>query len=137
MWPLDYSVPLEDGSFYEIAWDPAWASYSAQRVSDDEAIEDGHEWVDCPGPDFGLFDDLEAIELSMGIPIPENVRRALLAEREAFPPDPEVLSSWGELAAFEVYRSTPDGRVVATYGPTGANDNGWLDEAGGCSVADL
>jgi hypothetical protein len=130
--PLVYSFPLGDGSSCEVTWDRDWASYGAQRFDDEEAIEDGHEWVDCPGPDTGLFDDLEAIEIAMATPIPEDVRHALLAERAAFPPDPAVLRYWGESVAFEVYRSTPDGRVVATYGPTGAVDNGWMLEAHGC-----
>lgn len=122
-------IAVGDHSYWEVIWNPYLASYSAERWYDEEAnIGPDHHWAQCPGPEWGLFDDLEAVEIAMGFKLPDHARENLLAARAASPPPASVLADWGVSFAMVVYRSTPDGQLVASYGPTGAVDTGWLED---------
>lgn len=122
-------IAVGDHSYWEVFWSQDMASYSAERWYDEEVdIGPDHQWTECPGPESGFFDDLEAVEIAMGFKLPDDVREKLLADRAAFPPPHSVLADWGISFATVVYRSTPDGRLVASHGPTGAVDTGWLDD---------
>lgn len=91
-------------------------------------VDPDAELLDCPGPESGLYDDLRALKIAIGVPMPEEIEEGLRLDPEANPPPPDVLAEWGHSFATTVIRATPDGELVETYGPTGAVDTGWLDD---------
>ena len=84
--------------------------------------------MECPGPESGLYDDLRALKIAVGVPMHEAMEEGLRLDREGNPAPPGVLAEWGHSFATTVIRATPDGKLVETYGPTGAVDTGWLDD---------
>lgn len=124
--PKEYTLDLPDGTWWGFKWSPHNASFFAQRWMDDADPE--VELINCPGPESGLYDDLRALKIAIGVPMPEGLEKGLRLDREANPPPPDVLAEWGRSSATTVIRATPDGKLIETYGLTGAVDTGWLDD---------
>lgn len=118
-------VEWRDGSIWIVAWESQFGCYFAQRWYPEdlglEAIE-GVERIDCPGPEEGLFQTLETLEVAMGEPIPDGIWATLRRREHSFPlrdPDKE---GWGTVFACEVHRIGPDGEIVTSFAPPWADD---------------
>jgi len=122
----EYTLELPDGTWWEFEWSPDNASFFAQRWMED--VDPDAELLDCPGPESGLYDDLRALKIAIGFPMPEDIEEGLGLDRIANPPPPDLLAELGNGFATTVIRATPDGDLVEAYGPTGAVDTGWLDD---------
>ncbi len=125
----EWIVKWEDGSEWAISWFQDGGAFFAQRWFFDEEDEDCY--LDCPGPDVGLFDSLDTLELAMGRPLPAHIRQELLSHSEAHPISEDSLRAWGGIVAYEVHRVAPDGEIVPTFAPPGTADPfaiEWLPE---------
>lgn len=50
----DHEIDWDDGTFWFVGWSHVWNSYFADRVYDEEFIdEDDHTFRSCPGPEVG------------------------------------------------------------------------------------
>src|SRR5438477_10620855 len=73
----EWTVDMTDGSFWGVEWMPDAAAFYAQRWFPDDVDEEvpaDATVFDCPGPDLGLFDTLDTLELAIGGPIPPRIR---------------------------------------------------------------
>lgn len=120
----DHEIDWDDGTFWFVGWSHVWNSYFADRVYDEELIdEDDHTFRSCPGPEFGMFASLDAIAAAMGEPLPPTVRHHL--EGLQRPPDEEVRAAWNGALSMECHHLLPDGSIVTKYAPPWAGD--WQD----------
>ena len=130
----EWIVEWEDGSEWAISWFKDGGAFFAQRSFFDERWffdEEDEDYLDCPGPDLGLFDSLDTLELAMGRPLPADIRQELLSHSEAHPISEDSLRAWGGIVAYEVHRVAPDGEIVPTFAPPGTADPfaiEWLPE---------
>lgn len=113
----EWTVAWEDGSEWVLSWVQDAGAFFAQRWFDDE--DDDRAYLDCPGPDVGLFESLETLEVAMGRPIPEDVRDELLEYSRSRPIRQDDLDAWGVSVEYEIERLTPNGEVIGTTAPPG------------------
>src|SRR5438067_962658 len=72
----EWTVDMIDGSYWGVEWMPDAAAFYAQRWFPDDDYENvpaDATFIDCPGPDLGLFDTLDTLELAIGGPIPPRI----------------------------------------------------------------
>lgn len=122
-------VEWEDGSEWALSWTQDAGAFFAQRWFLDE--DDDHHYIECPGPDLGLFESLETLEAAMGRSIPNDIKERLLSCSKARPITQEALNAWGVSVEYEIERLAPDGEIVGTYAPPGAAnpfERRWLPE---------
>lgn len=115
MYEDEWIVDWEDGSYWVLACVQDAGAFFAQRWFPDEDYD--LPYLDCPGPDVGLFESIETVEATMGRAIPADVRSALLRHSEAYPITKESLDSWGVSVAYEIERLAPDGEIIRTFAP--------------------
>lgn len=123
----EWSVEWEDGTIWFLSWIQEAGSFSAERWSDEAT----GPCVDTPGPDAGLFEDLETLEAAMGRPLPPAVRQELLNFSERFPMADDMREDWGVSVAFAITRRHPSGEFIDTFAPPGTADPfaiEWLPE---------
>jgi len=120
MYEDEWIVDWEDGSYWVLLWVQDAGAFFAQRWFPDEECD--LPYLDCPGPDVGLFESMETIEATMGRAIPADVRAKLLRYCEAYPITQEALDSWGVSVAFEIERLAPDGEIIGTFAPPGTKN---------------
>jgi len=129
MYEDEWTVDWEDGSDWVLSWVQDAGEFFAQRWFLDE--DDDHSYLDCPGPDLGLFESLETLEVAMGRSIPADVRDKILRYSRTHPITQDSLDAWGVSVEYEIERLGPDGEIVATIAPPGAEDpfaRRWLPE---------
>lgn len=118
----EYVVEWEDGTYWLVAWEPDIAAFWAHHGEDeDSGLPPDRPRVACPGASDGVYLDLRAVEVSMGRPLPADVRAALEADERRWPAKPDAVddSRW-----IEVTMATPDGRLV--------DIRQWEEDEGGC-----
>lgn len=78
-----YEVHLEDGSWWEVGWDPPLATFYAQHWGDPAAAEDQEvtDWLGTCPEEYPSVDSLDA---ALGWVVPEGIRVDLVADRAAF-----------------------------------------------------
>jgi hypothetical protein len=125
----EWIVDWEDGSYWALSWVQDAGAFFAQRWFPDE--EHDLPYLDCPGPDVGLFESVETVEAAMGGAIPAEVRAKLLRYSEAYPITQDALDSWGVSIAYEIERLAPGGEIISTFAPPGTENPfaaRWLPE---------
>lgn len=120
MYEDEWIVDWEDGSYWVLSWVQDAGAFFAQRWFPDKEYD--LLYLDCPGPDVGLFESMETIEATMGRAIPADIRAKLLRYSEAYPITQEALDSWGVSVAFEIERLAPDGEIIGTFAPPGTKN---------------
>ncbi len=128
----EWEVEWEDGTVWSLSWFRDAGCFFADRwfpEGDDEEA-DG-PFVDTPGPELVMVEDLETLEAVMGRPIPGNVRDQLESVSEAYPFTPEMRAAWRVESAFGITRMHPSGEWIETFAPPGHPspfDIEWLPE---------
>lgn len=114
----EIDVRWEDGSYWGVSWFREAGCYFAQRwfPEDDEDRAEG-PFIESPGPETALVEDLGTLEAVMGRPLPTDTRAQLQAVSEHFPFTDEMRASWGEAVAFGITRLHPSGEWIETFAP--------------------
>lgn len=76
-----YEIDLEDGSWWELGWDPPLATFYAQHYGGGE-LDEPVEWH---GTRPGNHPDVDSLEDALGWVVPGEVRADLEADRAAWP----------------------------------------------------
>ena len=121
----EWIVEIVDGSFWGVEWMPDAAAFYAQRWFPDDVDDDvpaDTTFIDCPGPDLGLFDTLDTLELAIGGPIPPQIRGELEIDQHYNPPPTDLAEQWGHSVAYEICRTGRDGQIISTFAPPWADD---------------
>ena len=129
----ELTVSWEDGSEWEISWFQDAGCYFAQRwlPEPDEAGADG-PFVETPGPDEVMVEDLDTLEAVMGRPLPQAVRDDLAAAARCKPFTDEMRKDWQVESAFGIARLHQVAGWIDTFAPPGHPNpfaDHWLPEA--------
>lgn len=122
----EWSVEWDDGTIWFLSWFQEAGSFMVDRWCDDAT----GPYVETPGPDAGLFEDLATIEAAMGRQLPLAVREGMLAVSECFPMTDDMRAGW-EASPFAITRLHPSGAFIETFAPPGTADPfaiEWLPE---------
>lgn len=128
----EIDVRWEDGSYWGVSWLQEAGCYFAQRWFPEDD-EDGAEgpFIESPGPEIALVEDLVTLEAVMGRPLPSDARAQLQEVNEQFPFTDEMRASWRECVAFAITRLHPSGEWIETFAPPGDPNHfayRWLPE---------
>lgn len=129
----EFTVSWEDGSEWEISWCQDAGCYFAQRwfpEPDEEGA--GGPFIETPGPDEVMVENLETLEAVMGRPLPPVVRNDLDAEARCNPFTDEMCRHSRVGSAFGIARLHPVLGWIDTFAPPGHPDpfaENWLPEA--------
>lgn len=129
----EFTVAWEDGTDWEISWFEDAGCYLAQRFFP-EPDEDGSEgpFIETPGPEEVLVEDLETLEAVMGRPVPEPVRSLLEDAARCQPFTDEMRKDWRVESAFGIDRLHPVAGWIDSFAPPGHPNpfaDHWLPEA--------
>jgi len=97
----EWIVEWEDGTEWVISWLQDAGAFFAQRWFLDE--DDEHSYLDCPGPDLGLFDSLDTLELRWDGPCRRTFDKRFSATAR---PTPSPRARWRPGAASLPMRCT-------------------------------
>lgn len=113
----EWQVEWEDGTIWFLSWFQEAGSFMAERWYPDEAVG---SYVECPGPEDTLCEDLETLEAAMGRPLPPDLREELLHFSECLPITDEMRADWGVSVAYGITRLHPSGEFIDTFAPPGS-----------------
>lgn len=123
----DHEIDWHDGTFWFIGWSDCWNSYLADRVYNEDLLDDDdHAFRSCPGPEFGMFSSLDAIEAAMGEPLPPAIRSHL--EGLYREPDEEVKDAWNETLSMQCHHLLPDGSIATKTVPPWSGEQRATDQ---------
>ncbi len=119
----EFEVPWEDGSIWDISWFRDAGCFMADRWFPDGDDEGANgPFVESPGPEMVLVEDLDTLEAVMGRPIPVHIRDELIAESRCDPFTAEMREAWREESAFGITRLHRSGEWIETLAPPGHPD---------------